>query len=182
MRMPDLNPIIDSAITLDEALFGLEIPTEIKNALTIIEVQYISFDELLHQGQIVLHKDLAQDIIEIFKKLHEARFPIQHAIPIAAYNWDDEASMQANNTSAFNYRIIYGTDRLSNHSYGRAIDINPLFNPYTAIDGSVQPLGATYDPSKPGTIRYGDLVVSAFEARGWHWLAEQDWQHFDKIA
>jgi peptidoglycan L-alanyl-D-glutamate endopeptidase CwlK len=180
--MTDLNPIIDSAMNLQEALAGIEIPANIKNSLTIIEVQYISFDELLHQGQLVLHKDLTNEVIEIFKEIVRLRFPIQHVIPIVAYAWDDEASMSANNTSAFNYRLIYATNTPSNHSYGRAIDINPLLNPYTAIDGSVQPQGATYEPARPGTIQHGDPLVSAFGDRGWHWLAERDWQHFDKVS
>lgn len=37
---------------------------------------------------------------------------------------NDNKSMSANNTSAFNYRVISGTKKLSNHSYGLAIDIN----------------------------------------------------------
>ena len=183
--MNAFGPIIDSSLSLKEALGERDIPLGIKETLTIIEVTYISFDDLLHQGQILLHRNVATEIQEIFMELCALRFPIQQAIPIIKYDWDDETSMSANNTSAFNYREIHGTNQISNHARGLAIDINPLLNPCQAIDGTIQPATAIYDPSRPGTIKPDDEIVFLFTSRGWRWLGyreRKDWQHFDKAS
>ena len=116
-------------MTFDEALVGKEIPDEIRENLTIIDVPYFSFKGKTQNGQLVVHTELAADVKQIFKELLEIRFPIERMVPAVGYDWDDDKSMADNNTSAFNYRLIYGTNRLSNHSYGRAIDINPVQNP-----------------------------------------------------
>ncbi len=90
--------------------------------------------------------------------------------------------MAANNTSGFNYRHVPGHNSLSNHAFGRAIDINPVQNPYMQ-NGLATPPGAVYRPGQPGTITDGP-IVQAFERRGWHWGGrwrfQTDWQHFDK--
>ena len=103
-------------------------------------------------------------------------------IPVAAFNWDDDASMTNNNTSAFNYRFIYKTNSLSNHAYGRAIDINPVQNPYILSDGTVMPEGAEYNLATLGTITFA--IAKIFKSRGWEWggdwLRVKDWQHFEK--
>ncbi|MEJ0053471.1 MAG: M15 family metallopeptidase [bacterium] len=169
-------------MTLEEALRGKEIPDEIKEELSIISVPHISFDGNKHEGQLIVHKDVAREMREIFEELFKRRFPIHQIIPITHYNWDDDASMAANNTSAFSYRVIYGeTKRLSNHSYGRAIDLNPLLNPYIGIDGAVAPSGAVYDISVPGTIT--EDIAAIFKSCGWKWGGDwnpKDWQHFEK--
>jgi peptidoglycan LD-endopeptidase CwlK len=97
--------------------------------------------------------------------------------------------MMANNTSGFNYRMIAGTERLSNHARGRAIDINPLLNPCIRGD-FVQPAGAAYDPSRPGTLTTDSPVTQFLKARGWIWGGDwasgrdgkplKDYQHFEK--
>lgn len=174
--------IIDSALCFHEALAGKEIRNEIRDVLALIEVPYISFDGEIHKGQLVVHTDVAEEVRQIFDALLERRFPIARVIPIVAYGWDDDASMAANNTSAFNYRLIRGTNRLSNHSYGRAIDINPALNPYTQYDGEVVPRGARYDAARPGTVT--DDIALLFKSHGWEWGGEwsphKDWQHFQK--
>lgn len=171
-------------MTLEEALIGIEIPPEIKATLAIISVPYTTFDNTTKEGQLVVHTDLAEEIREIFDILHQNKFPIHKIVPAAAYNWNDEASMADNNTSAFNYRRIVGTDRLSNHSHGCAIDINPLQNPYFARDGKIYPNGSTYDRAVRGTITAEGIVVRSFKERGWTWLGERtqnpDYQHFEK--
>ena len=176
-------PIIDSSLSLDEALTGIVIPPDVRDDLTIIDVRYISFDNQLHQGQLVVHVDVANEAKDIFDEILKLRFPIEHAIPICAYNWDDEQSMRTNNTSAFNYRVIYGTTQVSNHSRGLAIDINTRLNPCTAIDGTLQPANGSHDPEIPGTLTADSLIVKLFIDRGWRWLGHRerkDWQHFDK--
>jgi len=176
--------IIDSALTREEALAGETIPDAIRRDLTLVTVSYWSFDHRMHQGQIVIHKDLASDVRSIFQELQQRRFPIAHVIPIAHYHWSDDDSMAANNTSGFNYRKVPGHDKLSNHAYGRAIDINPVQNPFIQ-NGVPTPPGAVYQPGQPGTITEG-AIVRMFERRGWRWggrwRAATDWQHFDKVA
>lgn len=169
-------------MTLEESLVGKEIPEEIRKNLTLRSVRFFSFDEEEKEGQLVVHAALADEVQQIFEKLFEIRFSIQQIVPVIAYRWDDNASMAANNSSAFNYRIIAGTDRLSNHSYGRAIDLNPMQNPYTQRDGVVVPLGATYDLAQKGTVT--PEVAEVFKAYGWEWggdwVERKDWQHFEK--
>ncbi len=176
--------IIDCNMTFEEAIRGTKAPKEVIDNLILINVRYYSTDNKLHQGQLVIHKDLEQDILEIFDIILNTRFPIAKAIPIIKYNWSDDASMQDNNTSAFCYRNIAGTNRLSNHSFGKAIDINPYFNPVVYPDGKVSPKGAIYDTAKAGTLTESNPVVQAFKERGWRWgkyfSKYADYHHFDK--
>lgn len=169
-------------MTFEEALQGKEISEEIRNNLTLVTVPYFSFDREVCEGQLVVHTEVANEVQEIFKKLFEMHFPIHHITPIVAYGWDDDASMVANNTSAFNYRVIAGTNRLSYHATGRAIDINPVQNPYVGVDGVVAPASATYDLSQDGTVTSD--IVSIFKSYGWEWGGDwtdrKDWQHFQK--
>ncbi len=163
---------------------GLSVPEEIRSELTSIEVDYVAFSGSLEKGTLIVHKDLAKELSEIFYILCEQKFPIDKIAPLESYGWNDEKSMQDNNTSAFNYREIIGTNTISNHSSGRAIDINPLLNPYYARDGKVHPEGATYDPPVPGTLTKDLFVVELFKRYGWTWLGERaeypDYQHFEK--
>lgn len=178
-----MKPIIDSAMTLEQALEGLVFPEDIRATIALIDVRHIGFDGQLHQGQLVIHQAVTPEVTEIFEKLLEMRFPIERIVPVVAYQWNDDRSMVANNSSAFNYRLIAGTNRLSNHSHGLAIDINPALNPYTQKDGIIVPLGANYDPTKPGTITKDGPVVTLFSSHGWGWGGDwerKDWQHFEK--
>lgn len=179
--MPSL--IIDSDYRcLDDAVRGLEFPEEIRKTLALTTVQYLSFDNLLHEGQIVLHRDLEEDVQAIFASFLELGFPVGLVVPVSAFGWDDDRSMEENNSSAFNYRLILGTDRLSNHSFGRALDINPMQNPYFARDGKVYPAGAEYNLTAPGTVT--PEIVALFKGRGWNWGGDWtipvDYQHFEK--
>lgn len=169
-------------MTFEEALAGKEIPAEIKNSLALVTVPLFSFDREVRKGQLVVHRELANDTRCIFNALLERRFPIAKIVPVVAYDWDDDASMADNNASAFNYRKIWGTDRLSNHSYGRAIDINPMQNPYILADGTAMPDGAVYDTHVPGTVT--EDIANLFKSYGWSWGGDwtdrKDWQHFEK--
>jgi peptidoglycan L-alanyl-D-glutamate endopeptidase CwlK len=176
--------ISDSNLSFAEALGNQNIPDYIKADLSLVNLQYYSFDRKLHQGQLVIRKDLEGDIIAIFKELERNKFPIAKVIPISKYDFSDELSMLDNNSSAFNYRPIKGTSKLSNHALGRAIDINPFLNPLVR-DGIVEPTGAGYDPQIPGTIVRDQIPVKAFKARGWKWGGDwnnlKDYQHFEKL-
>ncbi len=175
--------IVDSEMAFEEAVGNLDFPNEIRKNLTIITVLYFGFDEKIHKGQIVIHKKLSAEIKEIFDELFAKRFPIEKVIPIVKYNWDDEASMRDNNSSAFNYRFIAGTKKHSNHSYGTAIDINPFQNPYI-VGKKTSPRGSKYNKDAKGTILSGSFVVKVFKKRGWKWGGDwktrKDYQHFEK--
>ena len=140
-----------------------------------------------NQGQLIVHADLAYEVVEIFKEIYECKFPIERMVTIDHFNCDDDSSMRQNNTSGFNYRLVSGTRKLSDHSYGRAIDINPLFNPFVKRD-KVEPANAEAyidrDNIQAGMIQRDDCVVRAFKNRGWQWGGDwkyaKDYQHFYK--
>lgn len=177
--------IIDSALSLEDAIGSGPIPDKIRKDLVLLDVRYYSFDGELHQGQLVIHKSLKEDIAGIFSELEKNKFPIAKAIPVAGYDFPDDGSMIDDNTAAFNYRMAEGSKtRWSNHATGRAIDINPHLNPYRK-GGVVKPPGATYDPAAPGTITRDSFIVKAFKKRGWRWGGDwvhlKDYQHFEKV-
>ncbi|HEX8832813.1 MAG TPA: M15 family metallopeptidase [Abditibacteriaceae bacterium] len=170
-------------MTLEEALAGKEIPPEIEQLQVLLDLPYCGFDGARHTGQMIVHRELAGEVQQIFAEIFAARFPIARMIPVAAYSWSDDASMADNNSSAFNYRLAVGKSNLSQHAHGRAIDINPVQNPYIKGD-MVLPPGAVYDPAVAGTLVADGPVVAAFEARGWvwggRWTTLKDWHHFEK--
>jgi hypothetical protein len=176
--------IVDSAMTFVEAVAGTEAPRAVVEGLRLIAVRYRGFDGRLHEGQLVVHRDLAAEIQAIFSLLLKAGFPVGRAVPIARYGWSDEASMAADNTSAFNYRLIAGTDRLSRHAAGRALDVNPRRNPVCYPDGRIDPAGAVYRPGEPGVFTEDHPAVGAFRERGWRWGGRfdhvRDYHHFEK--
>jgi hypothetical protein len=175
--------IIDSHITIDDAFKGKEIPVSNTKNLRITDVEYYSFDNRLHRGQIIIHKELVNDIKEIFAMIKEKKFPIKKVIPINNYKWSDESSMKDNNTSAFNYRVISGTRTFSPHALGRAIDINPFLNPQIK-NGKTFPEGATYNKGARGTITANSWLTHEFYKRGWRWGGNwrftKDYQHFER--
>ncbi len=176
--------IIDCNYTFKESISKLDFPNEIKTNLRLVTVEYYSFDNKLHQGQIVVHKDLTEDIKSIFNLIEAKRFKIAKVIPIVYYNWSDDKSMEDNNTSAFNYRFVAGTKRLSNHATGKAIDINPFLNPQVFKD-QVYPSTAKYNPEIEGTITANSFLVKEFKKLGWSWGGDwkrsKDYQHFEKL-
>lgn len=140
-------------------------------------------------GTIVVNNDLVEDLREIFLELYsEPLFGISMVAPIHYFQWDDDQSMRSNNTSGFNYRYINGTRRLSNHSKGRAIDINPRVNPWVNNAGTrMYPANGSVDPDEPGSLVPGSSahhLVEAFTSRGWEWGGDwnsfKDYQHFEK--
>ena len=187
------RPIIDSRMTKREAFDGLDpkCPEEIRKRQRLINVKYYSTDGQVHQGQLVLDAELVDDVKRVFALALKEKFPIHSVIPISDRRfrkdgrWDDELSMEADNTSAFNYREITGGGRLSNHAYGRAVDINTFENPYVKGD-IVLPHGATYNPKVAGTFTADSPLVREFLRLGWawggNWTSPRDYQHFEKPA
>lgn len=179
----DVKIIVDCNYIFEEAIKGIEIPNDIISQLTLIDVEYYSFDDKLHRGQLVVNKKAVKDIKEIFDLIIELKFPIAKVIPAVKYNWDDDSSMKDNNTVAFNYRKVKGSKVFSAHSYGMAIDINPLQNPH--VKGKdIRPQSGKYDPKVKGTILRDSEIVKEFIKRGWQWggrwRSSNDYQHFEK--
>ena len=185
------HPIIDSRMSKKEAFDGLDpkCPESIRKRQKLIKLKYYSFDGRVHQGQMVLHKDLVKDIKKVFDLALKEKFPIKSVIPMSDKRfrkngrWDDDMSMAAGNSSSFNYREITGGGRISNHAYGRAVDLNTFQNPY--IKGKISlPPGAKYDPSAPGTFTADDAIVKTFISLGWawggNWKSPTDYQHVEK--
>ena len=174
-------------MSLDQALQNLppECPPEIYEKQTVIEVSYYSFDGQIHTGQVVIDRDLVEDIKTIFDLALQIKFPIGQVKPIAdqEFQWSDDRSMSANNTSAFNFRFKVGSNELSTHALGRAIDINPKLNPYIR-DGVILPEGSTYSPGAAGVLSADHPIVLKFKELGWTWGGDwqslKDYQHFEK--
>ncbi len=154
--------------------------------LRLVRADHWGFDNREHQGEVIVHVDAARDIALALHEIWRARFPIERMEPINTYTGPD-AAVAANFTTALNCRSVRGRPGVwSEHSYGRAIDINPVRNPYVAGDGTVLPAGGEpyTDRSRraTGMIRPGDAVVRAFAAIGWEWGGEWadpvDYQHF----
>lgn len=155
--------------------------------LRLLTLSYRGFDGKVHAGELVVHEDHAEALLGVFRELFAAGFPIRRMKLVDAYGGDDDRSMAANNTSAFNCRRSAGdASAWSQHSYGLAIDINPIQNPYVTKAGIVEPsAGARYadrDVEGPGVIRADDVVVRAFASIGWSWggawSSAKDYQHF----
>jgi peptidoglycan L-alanyl-D-glutamate endopeptidase CwlK len=178
------STIVDSNFSFSDAIAGTNAPLEIVDRLSMVDVCYYSFDGMRHQGQIIVDCSLEDDVSEIFTLIEKLKFPIGKAIPIVTYGWQDHESMAANNTSSFNFRVIEGTTKLSLHSFGRALDINPVQNPVIYPNGLIAPEGAVYNPQKKGAFTVGHLIVQEFIKRGWHWGGNfeqpKDYHHFEK--
>jgi peptidoglycan LD-endopeptidase CwlK len=183
------RPHIDSSLSREEALNHPECPPEILERQELVTLKYRTADNSFHEGQIVVDKRLAKDVEELFSFLYtlpeDQQFPIESVKPIVMYNWDDEASMSANNSSGFNYRPILGQEKLSYHAKGLAIDLNPKWNPLVEEGKEPQPKDGEYIPARPGTLTANHPVVEFMKARGWEWGGDwesyQDYQHFQKI-
>jgi len=143
-------------------------------------------------GEMVANKSIADDLLEIFRELYDAGYPIERMRLIDDYDADDEASMQANNTSCFNYRRRPHMSAVSKHALGEAVDINPLYNPYYRVTPAgariIEPASGEPYVDRAGDFPYkivrGDLCHRLFLAHGFHWggswTHSKDYQHFER--
>ncbi|MEZ0355363.1 M15 family metallopeptidase [Mycobacterium sp. SA01] len=154
-----------------------------------VELDYVGLDGRDHRGVLVVHRDVVAEVIAIFADLHRQRYPIaKMRMPQDYPGAVDELSMEDNNTSAFNCRPMPGSTTWSLHAYGRAIDLNPLFNPYLDRNGDLEPAtaGGYLDRRRtdPGILHADDVAVRAFTDRGWAWGGDWrnpvDYQHFER--
>lgn len=155
-------------------------------ALRLVTVTHWGFDGKTRSGALIVHADLAPAIVDAFRALFDSGFPIEQMRLVDEFDGDDDRSMTANNTSAFNCRRATGAQRWSEHAYGRAVDINPVQNPFVTGGGAVlPPEGAAHvrrDPATRGLIAADGPAVNAFRTIGWQWGGEwsggKDYQHF----
>lgn len=150
--------------------------------LRAVSVRHRTFDDDAATGTIIVHADVAAAVLEVFERLWELGFPLSQVVPVDRFGSSDDASMAANNTSGFNCRPTTGGSRWSEHAYGRAIDVNPVQNPYVRGSTVLPPAGSAHlDRSRldPGMVTPD--VVAAFAAAGWSWggdWSSPDYQHF----
>ena len=124
--------------------------------LRLVTATYWGFDKRAHTGRIVVHRDVAADVLAVLRRLYAARFPIRRMVPVDAYGGSDYRSIEADNTSAFNCRYVDGTTRWSEHAYGRAIDLNPIENPYVTASGTTShPASRRLSPARAVSPRHG---------------------------
>ena len=154
--------------------------------LRLVRATHWGYDDRAHTGRLVVHRDVAVDVVTVLRRLFAARFPIRRMVPVDAYGASDFRSIEADNTSAFNCRVVEGTNRWSEHAYGRAIDLNPIENPYVSASGTTSHRASRpylrRAPYRPGMAVEGGVLVRAFEAVGWswggRWQGVKDYQHF----
>lgn len=160
--------------------------------LRYVHILYNDFDGNPAEGELICNEAIAEDLAEIFYELYRQGYQLEKVRLIDEYGGDDLASMEDNNTSCFNYRVVEGTTSLSKHAYGLAVDINPLYNPYITYneDGSenISPESAAdyanREASFPYKIDENDLAYKLFKEHGFTWGGDwnscKDYQHFEK--
>ena len=193
----DMAPVFTSEEIPDEVFARMagksykEDCTVPREDLRYLRISCVGADGSAYIGEMVAAADLAEDLLDIFRQLYEAGYPIERMQLIDDYDASDQASMEANNTTCFNFRQIAGSTKLSNHSLGRAVDINPLYNPYvkktangTIYDPPVAEAYADRDKDFPYKIDHDDLCYQLFTAHGFTWGGDwnrvKDYQHFEK--
>lgn len=159
--------------------------------LNYVGVLYVDFDGNTQRGEIVCNRAIARDLAEIFKELYENNYPIDKIRLVDEYHADDDLSCLDNNTSCFNYRVVGGTNSLSKHALGLAIDINPFYNPYVTYPNGVERISppgsepyADRSADFPHKIDKDDLCYKLFVKHGFtwggNWKSLKDYQHFQK--
>lgn len=172
-----------------EKMLGLSMPKDVPinfNELSYLTLSYYSFDGNTYIGEMIVNKEVASEVVDIFKEIYEKKYTIDKIKLIDEYNAVDELSMNNNNSSSFCYRTIKNTDIVSNHGKGLAIDINPIQNPHVVGDDINPKNGSNFKDRtniKQGMITEGDDLYNAFIKRGWSWgghWKNPDYQHFEK--
>jgi hypothetical protein len=179
----ELPPSLRSTMTGVSWRPGCPVPLR---DLRVMTASHWGFDGRVHTGRLIVHRDVARDVVTVFRRLFVARFPIRRIVPVDAYGASDFRSIEADNTSAFNCRYVDGTTRWSEHAYGRAIDLNPIENPYVTSAGTTSHRASRAylrrTPYRPGMAVEGGVLVRAFDAVGWswggRWSGVKDYQHF----
>jgi D-alanyl-D-alanine carboxypeptidase len=181
-RVQPIPPAVRAEMTGVSWRPGCPVPL---SDLRLLTLTYRGFDGRAHTGKLVANRDAATTFVTVFRRLYAAGFPIRRMRPVDAYGGDDYRSIEADNTSAFNCRAATGSSHWSQHAYGRAIDVNPIENPYVSGGTTSHPASRLYlDRSRhrPGMAYEGGVLVDSFRAAGWgwggSWTGIKDYQHF----
>lgn len=164
-----------------------------REELRYLKVLHYDFQGTVREGELIVNARIADDVANVFKELYDVRYPIEKIRLVDEYGADDNRSMADNNSSAFNFRTIDGSSKLSNHAQGFAIDVNPLYNPYVRTQNGVRQVlpdnAAAYadrTADHPYYIRKGDVCYQIFIKYGFSWGGEwensKDYQHFEKTV
>lgn len=155
--------------------------------LSYLTMSHYGFDERFHTGEMIVNAAIAEQVVEVFRELHEARFPIEQMRVITAEEIDAHTTGDWNDTTSFVCRPAVGSGSWSMHAFGLAIDINPFHNPYLKGDLVLPELASAYTDReivRPGMIFEGDVVTEAFAEIGWpwggNWNTLKDWMHFSQ--
>lgn len=185
------GPIPDSTwAAMQGVSWHTDLPCPARDELRLLSAPFVDFKGQTRRGKLIVAADVAEDMLDIFADIHAAEFPIQSMKLVHEFLGDDGFSMAANNTSAFNCRVVSGSGRLSQHALGKAIDINPVQNPFVTNSGTSPSAGVDFDEAQErlamtkGVIVAEGPVVRAFKARGWgwggDWFSLKDYQHFSE--
>ena len=169
---------------------GCPVPLE---DLRYLRIKYIDFKGKEKIGEMIVHQEVSAQVTEIFEALYDAGYPIYQMRLVSDYKGSDWQSIEADNTSAFNCRKATGSKKFSKHSYGKAIDINPIENPYIFRSGkSSHKASAPYlkrkrtggSAAQRAMLLPDDNTVKIFKKYGWKWGGDwknvKDYQHFSK--
>jgi hypothetical protein len=155
--------------------------------LAYVTVSHFGFDGRFHTGELMVNLSVAEGVADVFRKLHQARFPLEQVRVIRKEEIDAPPTGDWNDTTSFVCRPAVGSQNWSQHAYGLAVDVNPFHNPYLKGDLVLPELASTYtnrDDMRAGMIIPGDVVVEAFAEMGWpwggHWRSLKDWMHFSQ--
>lgn len=173
-KMIGKSMTVDATISFDE--------------LSYLTISHLDYNGNTKQGEMIVNSKVADEVLDIFREIYNAKFPIEKMRLVDEYGASDHKSMVDNNSSAFCYRTIAGTNKVSKHGMGVAIDINPFYNPHVLKSkGTVNPPEASKYANRTlndlGMIKQNDPVYKAFTSRGWKWGGtwnNPDYQHFEK--
>lgn len=185
-----IKPIPDDIFEKMQGKSYKENCTVPREELRYLHILHVGFDNNTHEGELIVNKRIAEDVLDIFKELYKAGYQIEKVRLIDEYNAQDELSMRDNNSSAFNFRYISYSTTLSKHAMGLAVDINTLYNPYIKqVDGrlNIEPANAVQYVDRnrqfPHKIDHDDLCYKLFTKYGFEWGGDwedsKDYQHFE---
>jgi len=167
-------------------------PVSLEN-LRYLRITHINFKGKDARGEIIVHKDVSKEMTEIFEALYDMAYPVYKMRLVSDYKGNDWQSIESGNTSAFNCRSATGSKKWSKHSYGKAIDINPIENPYIARSGRISHKASSQyrkrvhkksTSADKALLLKNDKATKIFEKHGWKWGGDwsgvKDYQHFSK--
>lgn len=169
-----IGPVPDDVVA--RSTWSEECPVSLEE-LSYITVSHYGFDGQFHTGEMIVNASVAEDIVGVFHKLHDARFPIEQMRVASQADLDAPPTGDGNVTGSFVCRPSVSSKVWSQHAYGLAVDVNPFQNPYVKGDVLIPELASSYTNRgwvRPGMIFEGDVVFQAFAAAGWTWGG--DWQ------